>query len=257
MELEGKFMPVYLLIATFAIGSCAGFLNTIAGGGSLLALPFLIFLGLDASVANATNRVAILLQNIVATGRFRKRRVLCFREAAILAAPATMGAVCGTLLAVQLDEKFLKVLIALLITAMAVLLVAKPDMWESERENRWPRWLTMVIFFFIGVYGGFIQAGVGFMLIWALVGVVGKDLVRANALKVAIVMTYTAVSLALFMSYGMVNFGIGFTLAAGNMTGAWLGTWFAVEKGNRWIRYILAGVVSVSAFRMILEALGI
>jgi hypothetical protein len=165
--------------------------------------------------------------------------------------------VCGTLLAVQLDEKFLKVLIALLITAMAVLLVAKPDMWESERENRWPRWLTMVIFFFIGVYGGFIQAGVGFMLIWALVGVVGKDLVRANALKVAIVMTYTAVSLALFMSYGMVNFGIGFTLAAGNMTGAWLGTWFAVEKGNRWIRYILAGVVSVSAFRMILEALGI
>jgi uncharacterized membrane protein YfcA len=59
------------------------------------------------------------------------------------------------------------------------------------------------------------------------------------------------------MSYGMVNFGIGFTLAAGNMTGAWLGTWFAVEKGNRWIRYILAGVVSVSAFRMILEALGI
>jgi len=143
-------MPVYLLIATFAIGSCAGFLNTIAGGGSLLALPFLIFLGLDASVANATNRVAILLQNIVATGRFRKRRVLCFREAAILAAPATMGAVCGTLLAVQLDEKFLKVLIALLITAMAVLLVAKPDMWESERENRWPKWLTMVIFCLLG-----------------------------------------------------------------------------------------------------------
>jgi len=250
-------MPVYLLIATFAIGTCAGFLNTIAGGGSLLALPFLIFLGLDASVANATNRVAILLQNIVATGRFRKHKVLSFREAATLAAPATMGAVCGTLLAVQLDEKFLKVFIALLITAMAVLLVAKPDMWESQREKRWPRWLTMVIFFCIGVYGGFIQAGVGFMLIWALVGVVGKDLVRANALKVAIVMTYTAVSLALFMSYGMVNFGIGFALAAGNMAGAWIGTWFAVEKGNRWIRYILAGVVAVSAFRMILQALGI
>ncbi|MGC9372511.1 MAG: sulfite exporter TauE/SafE family protein [Thermovirgaceae bacterium] len=249
-------MPVYLLIATFAIGTCAGFLNTIAGGGSLLALPFLVFLGLDASVANATNRVAILLQNIVATGRFRKRKVLSFREAATLAAPATMGAVCGTLLAVQLDEKFLKVLIALLITAMAVLLVTKPDMWESQGENKWPRWLTMVIFFFIGVYGGFIQAGVGFMLIWALVGVVGKDLVRANALKVAIVMAYTAVSLALFMSYGMVNFGIGFALAAGNMAGAWIGTWFAVEKGNRWIRYILAGVVAVSAFRMILQALG-
>ncbi len=250
-------MPVYLLIATFAIGTCAGFLNTIAGGGSLLALPFLIFLGLDASVANATNRIAILLQTIVATGRFRKRKVLSFREAATLAAPATMGAVCGTLLAVQLDEKFLKVLIALLITAMAVLLVTKPDMWESQSENRWPKWLTLVIFFFIGVYGGFIQAGVGFMLIWALVGVVGKDLVRANALKVTIVMTYTTVSLALFMSYGMVNFGIGFALAAGNMAGAWIGTWFAVEKGNRWIRYILAGVVAISACRMILEALGI
>lgn len=250
-------MPFYLIIATFAIGICAGFLNTVAGGGSLLALPFLIFLGLDASVANATNRIAILLQNIVATGRFKKRKVLSFREAGALAFPATAGAVCGTLLAVQLDERFLKILIALIITAMAVLLVAKPDMWESQRENRWPKWLTMIIFFFIGAYGGFIQAGVGFILIWALVGVVGKDLVRANAMKVAIVMTYTAVSLALFMSYGMVNFGIGFALAAGNMAGAWIGTWFAVEKGNRWIRYVLAAVVAVSALRMILQAIGV
>jgi len=250
-------MPLYLIIATFAIGICAGFINTIAGGGSLLALPFLIFLGLDASVANATNRIAILFQNIVATGRFRKRQVLSFREATVLAIPATAGAICGTLLAVQLDEQFLKVIIAIIIITMAILLVTKPDMWESQKENTWPRWLTMTIFFFIGVYGGFIQAGVGFILIWALVGVIGKDLVRANALKVAIVMTYTAVSLALFMSYGMVNFGIGFALAAGNMTGAWIGTWFAVEKGNRWIRYVLAAVVTASAARMILEALGI
>ncbi|KUK58714.1 MAG: Uncharacterized protein XD80_0643 [Synergistales bacterium 53_16] len=249
-------MSLGMILATVAIGVCAGFLNTIAGGGTLLALPFLIFLGLDASVANATNRVAILLQNMVATARFKKRKVLSFREALTLAIPATAGAVCGTLLAVQLDERYLKILIAVIITVMAFLLVTKPTMWESQKENKWPRWLTMVIFFFIGAYGGFIQAGVGFILLWALVGVVGKDLVRANALKVSIVMSYTAISLALFMSYGMVDFGVGFALAAGNMTGAYLGAWFAVEKGNRWIRYILAAVVSASAIRMIIQALG-
>ncbi|MEA3508836.1 MAG: sulfite exporter TauE/SafE family protein [Synergistota bacterium] len=246
--------PLFLAL-TVLLGIVAGFVNTLAGGGSLLTLPFLVFLGLDASVANATNRVAILLQNIVATWRFKKEGVVDLKEAAWLSAPAAVGAVVGTLIAVQIDEKLLQLAIALLISVMAVLLVTRPSMWESHEEKNIPVWLKCLLFFGIGVYGGFIQAGAGFLLIWTLAGVLGKDLVRTNGLKVTIVLFYTVISLGLFMSYGMVNYGYGLALAAGNMTGAALGTRFAVARGNRWLRYILAVVVILSALRMLLRAL--
>jgi len=249
-------MDFITLILTMLVGVVAGFLNTIAGGGSLLTLPFLVFLGLEASVANATNRVAILLQNVVGTLRFRRKGVLDLKEAMFLAFPALLGAVLGTYVVINIEERFLKLVIAAVISIMAFLLVFKPKMWETQKEKHFPIWAKVPIFFLIGVYGGFIQAGVGFILIWALVGVVGKDLVRANALKVAIVLAYTTVSLALFMSKGMVDFAIGFSLAAGNMCGAYIGAWFAVSKGNRWIRYILAAAVFVSAIRMAMSALG-
>ncbi|MCD6183118.1 MAG: sulfite exporter TauE/SafE family protein [Thermovirga sp.] len=249
-------MTPITIILTILVGIVAGFINTIAGGGSLLSLPFLVFLGLDASVANATNRVAILLQNTVGTFRFKKKGVLNVKEALLLAFPALIGAVLGTYIVINIDERFLKLVIAVIISIMAALLILKPKMWETQKDKHFPMWAKFPIFFLIGVYGGFIQAGVGFILIWALVGVLGKDLVRANALKVAIVLTYTTVSLALFASKGMVDFVVGFSLAAGNMCGAYVGTWFAVSKGNRWIRYILAAAVFVSAIRMASSALG-
>ncbi len=115
-----------MLVLATLLGGVTGFLNVVAGGGSLLSLPFLIFLGLDASSANATNRVAILLQNIVAVWQFRKDKALSIRESLVLGIPATIGAVGGTFLAIQLDEKFLKITIALLISLMAVMLIAKP-----------------------------------------------------------------------------------------------------------------------------------
>jgi len=244
-----------MLILTGVLGFVTGFLNVVAGGGSLLSLPFLIFLGLDASSANATNRVAILLQNAVAVWQFRKEKVLSIRESLSLAIPASLGAIGGTLLAVQIDERFLKIAIALIISLMAVLLVARPRMWETNRRSNLPAWTKWLLFFCIGVYGGFIQAGVGFLLLWALVGALGKDLVRANGLKVAIVLSYTIVSFLIFYSRGLVNMEYGLVLAAGAMGGGWVGTRFSVVKGNKWIRYILAVMVIMSALRMLAGAL--
>jgi len=244
-----------ILFLTMLLGVVAGFLNVVAGGGSLLSLPFLIFLGLDASSANATNRVSILLQNMVAAWQFKREKVLSLKEALSLGFPATVGAVAGTLLAVQMDERFLKIVIALVISMMAVMLVAKPRMWETHSDKKWPYWARWILFFFIGVYGGFIQAGVGFILIWALAGAVGKDLVRANGLKVAIVLCYTVASFAIFYSHNLVNLDFGLALAAGSMTGGWIGTKFAVARGNRWIRYILVVMVVISALRMITSAI--
>jgi len=236
-------------------GVAAGFLNVTAGGGSLLVLPLLVFTGLEVSVANATNRVAILLQNCVAISRFRKEGILSFREALIFVVPASLGSFLGTFLAINLDEKILKTVIALLILGMAFMLIFKPKMWEEQRQKHIPRWLVILGFFFIGIYGGFIQAGVGFFLLWGLVGLAGKDLLHSNALKVTIVAAYTLISLTMFIARGMVNFPIGLVLAAGSMTGGYLGARFSIAKGNTWLRWILAIVVIVSAIRMLISVL--
>ena len=241
--------------AIFITGIAAGFLNVVAGGGTLITLPILDAFGLPVGVANATNRVAILLQNLVAVQRFRAKGVLDFSKVLPLAVPAMVGSVGGTLVAIEMDQQILRLVIAGIITGMALLLIFRPRMWEEVREEPWPFWAVVLLFFSIGAYGGFIQAGVGFFLIWALVGVLGNDLVHANAAKVTLVACYTVLSLGLFFSRGMVNLPVGVSLALGNMVGAVLGARFTVMRGNRALRYVLVGTILASAGKMLYSSL--
>ena len=136
---------------------------------------------------------------------------------------------------------------------MAVLLVFKPKMWEEQHETRLSKSAVVSIFFAIGIYGGFIQAGVGFFLTWGLALAAGTDLVRGNAIKMVIVGLYNIVSLAIFYKNGLVDIPVGLVLAAGSMIGAVLGAKFAVAKGNRVIRWMLATIVILSAAKMIFD----
>ena len=237
------------------VGFCSGFLNVLAGGGSLLSIPLLVFMGLDVSVANATNRVGVLFQNVVAAHQFRKKSLVTVRDSAFFGLPAMAGALVGTFGAVNLDERYLSIAVAILITAMAVLLLVKPDMWEREREVPISKWVVAAFMFVIGIYGGFVQAGVGFFLLWAIVGGAGKDLLHANALKVVIVALFTALSLAIFLYHGLVDFYLGMLLAIGNFVGGAMGARFAILKGNRWLRWILSIVVTASAIQMLINVL--
>ena len=248
-------MNIAFGIGIFLVGIAQGFLNTIAGGGSLLALPMLTFMGMDIGVANATNRIGVLIQTLVGAAAFRKHNVLSFSVALPVAGAAMLGAVAGTMLAVQIDKRALNIVIAVLISCMAVLLVYKPRMWEGHSTRTWPKWGVYLLFFAIGIYGGFIQAGVGFFLTWALAVALGCDLIHGNAMKVVIVGAFTTVSLAIFIWKGLVVYSVGFVLAAGNSIGAYLGARFTVMKGNTWIRWSLAIVVVISAAQMIYSVL--
>ncbi len=234
-------MEWYHLLLVVLIGLFAGFINTLAGGGSLLSLPLLIFLGLPANVANGTNRIAILLQNIVGVTSFKQQKVLDQKTGLYLGIPAFIGAFIGAQLASDIDEKIFEYIIAGVLIMMFFLVIIKPNKWlkGDDRTNEKPGILKMVIFFFIGIYGGFIQAGVGFFLLAGLVLGAGFDLVKANALKVFIVLIYTPIALVVFMYNGQVDYLVGFTLAVGNMTGAFIASRMAVKKGATFVRYIL------------------
>ena len=246
-------LTLWKVIAVIGVGVVAGFINTLAGSGSLLTLPLLMFLGLPANVANGTNRIAILLQNVVSVSTFKRQKVLDFRQGLIMALPAIAGSVFGARIAVSINDVIMEKAIGGLLILMFFLIIIKPGRWLNSHEGRSPvKFATqMVIFFFIGMYGGFIQAGVGFFLLAGLVLGAGYELVKANALKVFIVFLYTPFALAIFMWKGDVNYVLGFILAIGTMIGAFLGARVAVKWGARAVRVFLLVALFFASLKLI------
>ncbi|KXS44693.1 MAG: hypothetical protein AWU54_688 [Candidatus Frackibacter sp. T328-2] len=250
-----KKMSAFKLILILLAGTAAGFLNTLAGGGSLIAIPALIFLGLPSAVANGTNRIAILVQNIVAVTNFKRKGYSDFKFSLKLSIPAFVGAIIGSSIAVNLPEELFNKILGIVMIVVLVLILYNPKKrLESTIEKLSSRRQlgAMVAFFFVGIYGGFIQAGVGFLFIVTLSLITGLSLVRINSIKVFVIAVYTISSLAVFISNGKIDWMLGLVLAVGNSLGAYLGSNFAVNKGDKWIRVILAIAVLIMAGKLLL-----
>lgn len=235
-------------------GIAAGFVNMLAGNGSLITLPALIFVGLPANIANATNRVGVTLQNVVGTWGFYHRGKLDVRGALLFSVPTVVGSILGAQLAVDIDETLFRRVLAVLMVVMLVLMIVKPERWIIEKVHAGTRHLSFVqvlAFFAIGVYGGFLQAGVGIFLLVALVLGAGYDVLRANAVKVAIVLALTFAAFLVFWTNARIQWLPGLVCAVGNMIGAWLGTRFAVQKGAAWVRWFVVVVVLASAAQLL------
>ena len=247
------------VLLLFVTGVFAGFLNTVAFGGSLLALPVLIFLGLPTAVANGTNRVAIFCQNFSAIMGFRRKGVSDFRYSISLAIPAVIGAVIGAIIAIDIKDALFNLILAVVMIAMLVLTLINPTKRLENKiestDNR-SKTIAMLVFFFIGIYGGFIQAGVGLLIITGLRLLTGIDLVRTNAIKVFVIFFYTVVALGIFIAKDKVDWYLGPTLAVGNACGAWLGSHWAVEKGDKWIKVVLIVAVLAFAVRLVWLSVG-
>lgn len=245
-------LTAYLLL--FGVGAVAGTVNVIAGGGSFLTLPAMIFLGLPPSVANGTNRIAILIQNAGAVWSFHRHRVLDWRGLPLAALPALAGAGLGTWLALEIGELAFRRILAVLMVVISLWTLWDPlkrrEVGEEMRElGTGERAGLVAAFFLVGVYGGFVQAGVGFLIL-AATTVAGLNLVSGNALKVLIILTFTPLSLALFALGGKVAWGLGLGLAAGNLTGAFLGVRITVRKGHRWVKRAVTVLIVAFALRL-------
>lgn len=238
-----------LVVAGFA----AGFLNVVAGGGSLITLPLLIFMGLPAAVANATNRVAIFIQNIFAVSGFRSKGVSAYPYSLHLGLIALVGAIIGANIAVDIDARLFNRILSIVMVVVVVFIVVRPfknKLVTAENLSGSRRVLGMVVFFFVGIYGGFIQAGVGFIMIAALTSINGFSLVKTNSAKVFVALIYTSAALGVFIYEGVINWQIGLTLAGGNAIGGWVASRWSVNKGDVWIRRILVVAVIALAVKL-------
>ncbi len=225
-----------------AVGIIGGFINVMAGGGSLITVPVMVFMGLPGPVANGTNRIAILAQNFAAVVAFARRGFRDFRLSLTLAACAIPGAVAGALVGSQLEGVWFNRALALIM--VGVMLVMHFDRGATEQaEDHQPTARQLrnghLLMVGAGFWGGFIQLGVGFILMPILNRVMGLDLVRTNMHKVFIIAVYTVAALAVFASQIELMWAVGLALATGNAIGGYLGAHFTVSKGEHLIRLVL------------------
>ena len=232
------------------VGYVAGFLNTVAGGGSLITLPVLIFMGLPPAVANGTNRIAIFSQNIFGVLGFRSKGVSAFPYSLWLGISALLGAILGAKVAIDIPgDLFNRILAAVLVLAVLYPILSRDSGPGSKPERMEPkhRLIGIITFFFIGIYGGFIQAGVGFIIIAALTSINRFTLVKTNSAKVFVVMIYTMSALFVFIIEGKVDWVLGIILAVGNSAGSWTASRMSVKKGDKWIKgFIIVTVIALA-----------
>lgn len=237
--------PLQALVLA-AAGLVAGFLNTLAGGGSAVTIPALDWATGGAGVANATNRIAILFQNMAGVAGFHTGRAVPFRLALRLAVPATIGGLAGAKVATLLSEEAMRVVLSLSIGLVAASAFVRPPRTPPLRSP----W-TEIAFLLVGFYTGFVQVGVGFLLLACLVGGLSLDLVRANAAKVFIVLVATVPSLLVFLGERQIALAPGLVCACGNVGGAWIASRLAVKRGGAWIRWVIA-LAALSAIAKLL-----
>ena len=238
------------------VGVVAGFLNVMAGGGSLLSLPVMIFLGMPPALANGTNRVALVAQNITAITAFRRKGYSDFKLSITLGLCTLPGAIAGAVAAVRMDPLWFKRLLAVIMIAMLVQLLrdkkkepAPASSGDASPGSRLWAHLSMVG---VGFYGGFIQAGVGFILMAVLHGLLRLDLVRVNMHKVFVVFLYMLPTLLVFALLDQVRWEVGLILALGNALGAWGATRLQIARGEGPVRWVFAVAVVVMAIKLVI-----
>lgn len=246
-------MTAIEIVALLALGGIAGFINVLSAGGSMLVLPLLMLLGLPPQVANGTNRVAIVLQSTTAVAGFRRLGHGNLRISLRLAVPAVLGSLLGAWIATWVaDEIFQWVLIVAMVGASVFMLLPQPrlDATPLTSERLGP--VIYGAMFVIGVYGGFIQVGVGALFIVVLYRMLRIDLRQVNVFKVSIILVYTVPALLIFAVNDQVRWGMGLILAAGNITGAFLAVKVNLsEQGAQWVKWITLFMAGAILIRLI------
>ncbi|WP_446831975.1 sulfite exporter TauE/SafE family protein [Candidatus Foliamicus sp.] len=249
-SLPAEFLPLLLLA-----GCASGFLNVMAGGGSMLSLPILLLAGLPAPVANGTLRVAIIIQNLVAVSTFRRRGFSELKEALWLSLFACIGAAGGAMIGVRVAGPWFERIVALtMILATLAILRRKPGA-ANEKAAMTParRRLGYAALLLCGAWAGFIQVGVGFLLMPTLQRILGMDLVRVNMYKVVILIPCTLLALGIFAWQSQILWLVGLTLAVGNGAGGWLGARVTLSKGEGVIRVVFVIAVAGMAASLLLR----
>lgn len=239
--MELTFSIIAILLVS---GIVVGFINTLAGGGSAISLTIFMAMGLPVQVANGTNRIAIIMQNLSSTATFAKKRLLDWKSGLKLGIPSVLGTVIGSQIAATINDRVFQICLAVVLVGVLIFTAAGDKFLKRSGESiSRIRPVHYLIFFAIGIYGGYMFVGMGYLVLLVTMGMLHLNIVKSNVLKALIIFVTIPFSLLVFILNGDVNYIYGLLHGAGNMVGAFLASHYAIGWGTKFLRWFMVGVV--------------
>ena len=239
----------------FATGLAAGFVDSIAGGGGLITLPVLLGLGFTPQAALGTNKLQATFGSASAAWHYAEAGTVDWRDCTQGFLFAFVGAAGGALWVQQLDATILKRVIPVLIAAVALYALLKPQMGEKDLHPRMQRgWFDVLFGMGLGLYDGFFGPGTGMFWTMAFVLGMGFNLTRATGYTKVMNFASNLSSLAIFLIGGQVLFVAGLVMGAGQLLGARLGSRMVVKRGAKFIRPVFISVALAITVKLLYDS---
>ncbi|CAI8334447.1 MAG: Uncharacterised protein [Owenweeksia sp. TMED14] len=248
-------------IMFFAGGLLAGVINTLAGNGSALTVSLLLFGGMDGASANATNRIGVMSQTLTGIFSLRKssRKNYLFLKGRNLIFPTALGSVTGGIIGSQISAEIMEWSLAVVMTGMLFALFSKKERWKGYSDSRrsLSNWKSIFYFFFIGFYGGYVQMGIGVLMLTVLVLADKWSLRDANVIKLLMAAVLSIPAGLIYMFNDMIVWKPALILAAGSSLGAWFGARYIVRipKAQQYVRLLLIIVITGGAIQALYKAI--
>lgn len=244
-------LPLWLYPVMTAVAVVTGCVDAVAGGGGLIMMPALIATGLPPHVVLGTNKVQSSCGTAMATWRFWRAGLFRLATSWPTAAMTFAGAAAGSLLIQRIDAHWLRLIVPLLLLAVALYTVLSPAMGDEDRKARLSERGYLPVAGGVGLYDGFFGPGAGQFYTITLVGLRGLGLTRATGLTKLLNVTSNIASVIVFTAGGQVALLLGLCMGGGAMTGAVIGSHFATRHGARVIRPLLVVVSLALTIRLI------
>jgi len=241
--------------AFFVLGAVVSLINSIAGGGSTLSLPIMIFLGMPATVANGTNRIGLIIGNFSSAFNLMKHGYLNKKIFLQLLVPTIVGTLIGACVLVRIGDRAFQAILACVICLVVVMsnlrkdILGKPPATPPEKLT----WKGAVGFALISIYGSIVQVGVGFVQIFGLTRYTGLEPIRVNALKNALTNVFLLISTTVLGIAGKIDWPIAIVMAVGACLGGYCGSFLQRKKGNKFIQHFVSATSIAMAIYLVID----
>lgn len=240
------------IIGAVAVGFLGGLIGTISGGGGLVTIPYLLFIGLPIDVAIATSRMSAFGLGAGSFKNFYTSKKIAWNLIPVLLAVAVAGAVTGALLVINLDKELLeKIAGSVLLLLLPTLFIDKNFGLKEFKTSRTRKVSGVFVYLLAMVYGAFFGPGAGVLLIYILAYFFGLSFIRSSATNLVAWMALTAVAFAIFVVNGLVDFQLGAAMLVGVTAGGYFGSKTAIQKGDGFVKIILTIIVLITSVKLL------
>ncbi len=243
-----------LLLLSFIVGVISAFYGVAVGGGALLTVPALIFMGLPASHAVATSRLGSL--GVITSGliNFNRKDKVDWALGAKMTVLISIGALPGTYALVNFPITWVEKLIPIIILTMLFLFIFFPSIGlepQTDKTTSKRRFIGYLLTLTLGFISGFYQGGSGTMAAYIMILFFGQTFVESAATRKVPFLFSNLLILGSLLFTTTIHFDVGIALGLGTFTGGYIGSKIALSRGNRWIRSLFIAIVTISTLRML------